>query len=131
MPKANKHNKLRADKSALDCLTIQSKSVILLLKDRFTYENDNYGMFYWSGHSLAIVPYEIWNVTKNVRLIPYLVLERVPPSHPTLRFTPQYEVVLLQIKGCSTPSMTCRVDKDRTYCSQSFRATHAHGRNIT
>ena len=45
---------------------------------RFTYEADNYGMFYWSGHSLIIVPYEIWNVTKNVRLIPYLVLEEGP-----------------------------------------------------
>jgi len=34
----NKHTRLGADKSALDCLTIQSKSVIMIT-ERFTYEN--------------------------------------------------------------------------------------------
>ena len=42
---------------------------------RFTYEDDNYGMFYWSNHSLIKVPFEIWNTTIGVRLVPYLVYD--------------------------------------------------------
>ena len=42
---------------------------------RFTYEDDNYAMFYWMNHSLVKVPFEFWNITQDVRLIPYLVYD--------------------------------------------------------
>ena len=39
---------------------------------RFTYADDNYALYNWEDHSLGKVPYEIWNVTKNVRLVPWV-----------------------------------------------------------
>jgi hypothetical protein len=56
---------------------------------RFTYADDNYALYYWEDHSLGKVPYEIWNVTKGVRLVPWVYdvdgnhkWGLVPTDHP-------------------------------------------------